>query len=144
MISLSLPLTEASKNRQIVLNAMKALFNDHQQEGALDSSFGEQINALQAEIDQKNIEDYTKYKQLSTQTKEQIGLILQGKGEVDLETSFSESCNTSYANMMQYIDEEVFQEVCDSMLFNQNLPIGFESSVSSFSISESFGAVNGW
>ncbi len=57
-------------------------------------------------------------------------------GEVDLETSFSESCNTSYANMMQYIDEEVFQEVCDSMLFNQNLPIGFESSVSSFSISE--------
>lgn len=84
--SLSLPLTEASKNRQIVLNAMKALFKDKQQDGALDSSFAEQIDALQAEIDQRNIEDFTKYKQLSAQTKEQVLSILQGKGEVDLET----------------------------------------------------------
>lgn len=84
--SLSLPLTEASKNRQIVLNAMKALFNDKQQDGSLDSSFAEQIDALQAEIDQRNIEDFTKYKQLSAQTKEQVLSILQGRGEVDLET----------------------------------------------------------
>ncbi len=56
-------------------------------------------------------------------------------GVVDLETSFSESCNTSYAYMMQYIDEEVFNDVCDSMLFNQSLPIAFESSISSFSVS---------
>ena len=53
-----------------------------------------------------------------------------------MKTSFAKSCNTSFANMMQSIDEEVLQEVCDSLLFNQNLPIAFESSVSSFAISE--------
>lgn len=57
-------------------------------------------------------------------------------GIVDLKTSFSKSCNASFANMMQGIDESVFQKLCNSMLFNQNLPIAFESSVSSFSISD--------
>lgn len=57
-------------------------------------------------------------------------------GEVNLETSFSESCNTSYANMMLNLDEEVFQKLCNHVLFNQELPISFESSPSSFSISE--------
>ena len=58
-------------------------------------------------------------------------------GMVDLETSFAKSCNASFANMMQNVDETVFQKICDSMLFNQNLPIAFESSVSSFAIAES-------
>lgn len=58
-------------------------------------------------------------------------------GTVDLKTSFAKSCNTSFANLMQSIDEDRFEELCDSLLFNQNLPIAFESSVSSFAISES-------
>lgn len=57
-------------------------------------------------------------------------------GKVDLKTSFAKSCNTSFANMMQGIDPDVFQEMCNSMLFNQSLPISFESSKSSFFISE--------
>lgn len=57
-------------------------------------------------------------------------------GMVDLKSSFSKSCNTSFVNMMQNIDEEVFQKLCNSMLFNQNLPIAFESSMSNFLISE--------
>lgn len=57
-------------------------------------------------------------------------------GVVSLEDSFAKSCNTSYANMMQYIDEEVFTKVCKANLFNQELPIAFESSISSFSISK--------
>lgn len=57
-------------------------------------------------------------------------------GKVDLKTSFSKSCNASFVNMMQQIDEEMFQKLCDSMLFNQSLPITFESSMSSFSIAE--------
>ena len=57
-------------------------------------------------------------------------------GTVDLKTSFAKSCNASFTNMMQGIDEEVFQKVCDSMMFNQNLPISFESSMSSFLISD--------
>lgn len=57
-------------------------------------------------------------------------------GEVNLETSFSESCNTSYANMMLHLDEEIFQKLCNHVLFNQDLPVSFESSASSFSISK--------
>lgn len=57
-------------------------------------------------------------------------------GKVNLETSFSESCNTSYANMMLHMDEEVFQQLCDYVLFNEELPVAFESSPSSFAISE--------
>lgn len=57
-------------------------------------------------------------------------------GLVTLQDSFAKSCNTSYANMMQYIDEEIFTKVCKANLFNQELPIGFESAVSSFSIAK--------
>ena len=57
-------------------------------------------------------------------------------GVVDLKTSFAKSCNTSFVNLMQSIDSKVLQKICDSMLFNQELPIAFESSMSSFSISE--------
>lgn len=84
--SLSLPLTEASKNRQIVLNAMNALFRENQQNGTLDPAFEEQLKALQVDIDRKNFEDYMKYRQLSSQTKEQVMAILQDKTEVDLAT----------------------------------------------------------
>ena len=55
-------------------------------------------------------------------------------GEVNLETSFSESCNTSYANMMLHLEEDVLQKLCDTALFNQELPISFESTASSFAI----------
>lgn len=57
-------------------------------------------------------------------------------GVLDLKASFAKSCNTSFANMMQNIDENTMQKLCDSLLFNQNLPIAFESSVSSFVISD--------
>ena len=58
-------------------------------------------------------------------------------GLVDLKSSFAKSCNASFVNMMQKVDETVFQKLCNTLLFNQNLPIAFESSVSSFSISAS-------
>lgn len=53
-------------------------------------------------------------------------------GILDLKGSFVKSCNCSYANMVGEIDETIYREVCDSLLFNQNLPIEFESSKSSF------------
>lgn len=84
--SLSLPLTEASKNRQIVLNAMNAIFKHYQENGMLDPRFSEQLESLQTQIDQKNVEDFTKYKMLQSQTKEQLVVLLQDKTEVDLET----------------------------------------------------------
>lgn len=57
-------------------------------------------------------------------------------GLLDLEGAFSHSCNTAYASMVEEIDEDVFRDLCDSLLFNKSLPIGFESSKSKFNISE--------
>ncbi len=57
-------------------------------------------------------------------------------GVVNLEDSFAQSCNASYVNMMQDIDEEVFAKICKANLFGQELPIAFESAVSSFSLSK--------
>ena len=57
-------------------------------------------------------------------------------GLLDLEGAFSQSCNTAYASMVEEIDEDVFKELCDSLLFNKSLPIRFESSKSKFNISE--------
>ena len=56
-------------------------------------------------------------------------------GTVDLQTSFAKSCNTSFVNMMQHIDSSKLKELCETALFNQSLPIAFESSISSFTLS---------
>lgn len=56
-------------------------------------------------------------------------------GVQTLEETFANSCNTSYANLISSISEKTFNEVCDTLMFNQALPIAFESSTSSFSIS---------
>ena len=53
-----------------------------------------------------------------------------------LEETFANSCNTSYANLIASISPKTFNELCNSLLFNQALPIAFESSKSSFSISK--------
>ena len=58
-------------------------------------------------------------------------------GQEDLETSFAKSCNSSFASLSLSLDRKEFKKTCESMLFNQKLPIAFESSVSSFSLSKS-------
>lgn len=58
-------------------------------------------------------------------------------GEVDLEEAFAKSCNTAFVNMVSKIDADIFQSLCDELLFNQSLPIAFESSKSKFSYLES-------
>ena len=57
-------------------------------------------------------------------------------GFEDLQTSFVNSCNCSFANMVAEIDLDVYNQICDSLLFNQRLPIQWESSQSSFSLQE--------
>lgn len=57
-------------------------------------------------------------------------------GTVNLEQSFAKSCNTSYANMLNHIDLSVLQELCDGLLFNQNLPIAISSAKSEFAIGD--------
>ena len=56
-------------------------------------------------------------------------------GEEDLMLSFANSCNSSYANLSLTLDMDHFQQTCDELLFNDALPIAFESGKSSFSIS---------
>ena len=57
-------------------------------------------------------------------------------GTEDLEDSFAHSCNSSYASLGLTLDPEQFTKLCDSMLFNKNLPTTFESSKSQFSLTE--------
>lgn len=53
-------------------------------------------------------------------------------GTEDLETSFANSCNSSYASLGLSIDLDRFGALCNDMLFNTALPTTFESSKSSF------------
>ena len=57
-------------------------------------------------------------------------------GTENLLDSFANSCNASYANLGVDLNVENWSKLCDSLLFNQNLPIAFESGVSSFSLQE--------
>ncbi len=56
-------------------------------------------------------------------------------GSEDLMTSFANSCNSSYASLGLTLDIPEFQALCDSMLFNSELPVSFEYSESSFVLS---------
>ena len=57
-------------------------------------------------------------------------------GTVNLEESFAESCNSSFANIGLSLDVNSFQKVCDSLLFNQALPTKLAYSKSRFSLTE--------
>ncbi len=55
-------------------------------------------------------------------------------GSEDLESSFANSCNASFANIGLTIDNNGLNSLCNKMLFNKNLPIEFESKSSKFSL----------
>jgi len=57
-------------------------------------------------------------------------------GTVSLEESFAESCNASYANIGLQVDNSKFHELCESLLFNQNLPTKLSYSKSSFQLTD--------
>ena len=56
-------------------------------------------------------------------------------GTLNLKESFAESCNSSFANIGLQINNDKLQKTCNSLLFNKDLPIEFESSKSRFSLS---------
>lgn len=61
-------------------------------------------------------------------------------GLENLETSFAKSCNTSYANIGLGLNKKAFAELCNSMLFQKNLPIAYPFNKSSFVLKESSNA----
>ncbi|MEE1305325.1 MAG: penicillin-binding transpeptidase domain-containing protein [Agathobacter sp.] len=56
-------------------------------------------------------------------------------GSLNLKESFAESCNSSFANIGLQINNDKLKKTCNSLLFNKDLPIEFESSKSRFSLS---------
>ncbi len=57
-------------------------------------------------------------------------------GTVDLEESFAESCNSSFSAIGLGLDVQRFNDLCDDLLFNSELPTKFAYSKSRFSLSE--------
>lgn len=61
-------------------------------------------------------------------------------GGEDLKSSFANSCNASYANLALTLDADRFSGLCAELMFNESLPIAFESGKSSFRLSAQDGA----
>ncbi len=57
-------------------------------------------------------------------------------GGVDFKRSFAKSCNTSFANIGLSLDKDAFGQTLDLLLFNQKLPVAFQSNVSRVDVSE--------
>ena len=58
-------------------------------------------------------------------------------GEVDLEDSFAESCNASFANIGLNTGAANLKKTAEALLFNQKIPSSFSTSVSSFTLDKS-------
>ncbi|MDD2973418.1 MAG: penicillin-binding transpeptidase domain-containing protein [Lachnospiraceae bacterium] len=56
-------------------------------------------------------------------------------GALDLKSSFAKSCNSSFANIGTNLDYGKFQDTLDSLLFNQKLPVSFNTKQSSIAVS---------
>ncbi len=57
-------------------------------------------------------------------------------GTVDLEDAFAESCNSAFANIGLKVDNSEFQELCEDLLFNTELPTKFPYSKSNFQLTD--------
>lgn len=53
-------------------------------------------------------------------------------GQEDLVDSFANSCNTSFANIGTKLDKRKFYDLCESLLFNKELPVSFAYKKSRF------------
>lgn len=58
-------------------------------------------------------------------------------GQVNFTQSFAKSCNASFANIGLSIDNDSLSSLCDSLLFNTDMPIAFDSNQSKFSLDNS-------
>lgn len=63
-------------------------------------------------------------------------------GHLTLEEALVESCNGAFGAIGQMLDQEKFKETCDSLLFNQKLPLSLASNASRFPLEEGASAWN--
>ncbi len=61
---------------------------------------------------------------------------MQKHGTIGLLESFADSCNGAFINIGQNISVSGLNDLCDRLLFNNELPIGFLHRQSSFSLNE--------
>lgn len=64
----------------------------------------------------------------------------QAHGDQDLKAAFANSCNSAYASIGLGLDKDKFAALCNSLLFNQELPGTLGAKPSSFSLNASTGA----
>ena len=57
-------------------------------------------------------------------------------GEIDFETSFAKSCNSSFANIGVDLERAEFSKTLNTLLFNCKLPVDFVSNMSKINVSE--------
>jgi cell division protein FtsI/penicillin-binding protein 2 len=60
-------------------------------------------------------------------------------GSENLKSAFANSCNSAFSTLGLKLSKSKFRSLCDSFLFNTSLPIGIESSASSFTLDQSSG-----
>lgn len=60
-------------------------------------------------------------------------------GKETLEKAFYNSCNSAFSSIGLELNRSSFKNLCSTFLFNSNLPLGIEYSISSFSLDENSG-----
>ncbi len=85
--------------------------------------------------------DYTSYTYQCQGTTELTGFTLQCSykavhGNCDLRRSLAKSCNCSFVNIGKNISMNSLYELCNKLMFNKPLDLGFECNESSISISD--------
>ena len=64
-------------------------------------------------------------------------------GEIDFDTSFAKSCNSSFANITTTLNKDSFRRTCESMLFNNEIPSpAIINKRSSMNVKNSFVPIN--
>ena len=64
-------------------------------------------------------------------------------GEINFDSSFAKSCNSSFANMTTTLNKDGFKNTCESLLFNEEMPSPLIiNKRSSFSVKRSFVPIN--
>lgn len=60
-------------------------------------------------------------------------------GHQTLRNAFANSCNSAFSSIGLQLNQASFRNICNTFLFNSNLPIGIEYSSSSFTLDETSG-----
>ena len=60
-------------------------------------------------------------------------------GTENLETAFANSCNSAFSTIGTQLNRSAFKNLCSTLMFNSNLPIGIEYNSSSFTLDDSSG-----